>query len=179
VDTAVSRLSVAGSVACRICQLNGDETEEELERTLCHCKGSLQFAHKSCVDRWIQTQRSTSCEICKGQLTNSEEIAARLEAEQNNGTIMDRVTNRVLMNMGMTNAHLTSDEIQQIRHLIAHRIQISFLNVSVCLLTIAIVITCYVVVMTSHLAFGLPLLCVLVLITVACKERLNHLEMQQ
>jgi len=164
------------SVACRICQLNEEETDEELERTLCHCKGSLQFAHKSCVQKWIQTQRSTSCEICKGQLVDAENDDEN-RGINHDGTMLDRVTNRVLLNLGLADDQLTREELQQIRRLVGRQFQRTILNAVVCVLTVSIVITCYVIVMTSHLDIGLPLLCGLVLVTVAVKERLNQLDM--
>jgi len=164
------------SAACRICQLNEDEADEELERTPCHCKGSLQFAHKTCVQKWIQTQRSTSCEICKGTLIDGE-TETNLENATTNGTsLMDRVTNRVLINLGVTDNQLTQAEMEEIRRQVGRHIQRTILNAAVCVLTVSIVVTCYVIVMTTHIEIGLPVLCALVLVTIACKEKLARLE---
>lgn len=165
------------SVACRICQLNDEETEEELERTPCHCKGSLQFAHKSCVRKWISTQRSTTCEICKGQLIDANAASEVQTDEQITPNMMDRLTNRLLMNLGVTTNQLAGDEIEEIRRQVARHVIRTILNAAVCFLTVSIVMTCYVIVMTSHIEVGLPVLCALVLFTIAAKEKLTHLEM--
>ena len=55
-----------GSIrTCRIC---GDEESrtDELVRP-CDCKGSMAFAHRGCVQRWINTAKersSAACEVC-------------------------------------------------------------------------------------------------------------------
>jgi len=169
-------LSAVSSVHCRICQLNENETDETLIETTCHCKGSLKLAHQSCVDTWMKTKRSTSCEICKGQLGDiipdtEEEEEEEVEPE----SWLDRVTNRVLINMGVTEAQLTPQELNQIRRLVGRQMQKSVLSVIVCVLTVCIVVTCYVVVVTSYLTVGLPLLAVFVFLTLLTKEKLDQL----
>ncbi|KAJ4731438.1 RING/FYVE/PHD zinc finger superfamily protein [Rhynchospora pubera] len=54
---------LASTRQCRICH------EEELEcstsmESPCACSGSLQFAHRECVQRWCDEKGSTVCEIC-------------------------------------------------------------------------------------------------------------------
>jgi hypothetical protein len=50
--------------ACRICW----EEEQPLLRP-CGCKGSMAWAHASCVDDWRWVRRSNTCELCRRQYT--------------------------------------------------------------------------------------------------------------
>lgn len=51
-------------VECRICQ---DEDEDSNMETPCSCCGSLQYAHRRCVQRWCNEKGNTTCEICHQQ----------------------------------------------------------------------------------------------------------------
>ncbi|XP_024977619.1 uncharacterized protein LOC112515176 [Cynara cardunculus var. scolymus] len=47
---------------CRICH------EEDFVKNLeapCACNGSLELAHRACIQKWSNEKRSTVCEICK------------------------------------------------------------------------------------------------------------------
>ncbi|CAA6658761.1 unnamed protein product [Spirodela intermedia] len=49
------------AVECRICQ------EEDIIKNLdspCACCGSLKYAHKTCLQRWINEKGDLTCEIC-------------------------------------------------------------------------------------------------------------------
>lgn len=48
---------------CRICFSN---TEEQLFRP-CNCKGTMSFSHRTCLSRWIKSNRSRKCNICLSQ----------------------------------------------------------------------------------------------------------------
>ncbi|KAK8605420.1 hypothetical protein V6N13_102201 [Hibiscus sabdariffa] len=48
-------------VECRICQ---DEDEDSNMETPCSCCGSLEYAHRRCVQRWCNEKGNTTCEIC-------------------------------------------------------------------------------------------------------------------
>ncbi|XP_030755488.1 E3 ubiquitin-protein ligase MARCH3-like [Sitophilus oryzae] len=54
------KLSVA-SVHCRICYDN--EKPEELIAP-CHCKGTVAFVHRSCLETWLSESGTTICELC-------------------------------------------------------------------------------------------------------------------
>ncbi|XP_076252903.1 E3 ubiquitin-protein ligase MARCHF3-like [Rhynchophorus ferrugineus] len=54
------KLSVA-SVHCRICYDN--EKPEELIAP-CHCKGTVAFVHRSCLETWLGESGTTTCELC-------------------------------------------------------------------------------------------------------------------
>jgi len=123
----------------------------------------------------MKTKRSTSCEICKGQLGDIIPDTEEEEEEVEPESWLDRVTNRVLINMGVTEAQLTPQELNQIRRLVGRQMQKSVLSVIVCVLTVCIVVTCYVVVVTSYLTVGLPLLAVFVFLTLLTKEKLDQL----
>ncbi|CAM0954050.1 unnamed protein product [Alopecurus aequalis] len=53
-------------VECRICQ---DEDDETCMEAPCSCKGSLKYAHRTCVQRWCDEKGDTICEICLQQFT--------------------------------------------------------------------------------------------------------------
>ncbi|XP_066253400.1 E3 ubiquitin-protein ligase MARCHF3-like [Euwallacea similis] len=59
-NTLVRKLSVA-SVHCRICYDN--EKPEELIAP-CHCKGTVAFVHRSCLENWLGESGTSSCELC-------------------------------------------------------------------------------------------------------------------
>ncbi|XP_050304487.1 E3 ubiquitin-protein ligase MARCHF3-like [Anthonomus grandis grandis] len=56
----VHKLSVA-SVHCRICYDN--EKEEDLIAP-CHCKGTVAFVHRSCLETWLGESGTSICELC-------------------------------------------------------------------------------------------------------------------
>ena len=49
-------------VQCRICH---DEDEDLNMDTPCSCSGTLQYAHRICVQRWCNEKGDTTCEICQ------------------------------------------------------------------------------------------------------------------
>ncbi|XP_058753763.1 uncharacterized protein LOC131626946 [Vicia villosa] len=51
-------------VQCRICH---DEDLELNMDTPCSCSGTLQYAHRICVQRWCNEKGDTTCEICQQQ----------------------------------------------------------------------------------------------------------------
>ncbi|KAL5056732.1 hypothetical protein RYX36_028336 [Vicia faba] len=51
-------------VQCRICH---DEDEDLNMDTPCSCSGTLQYAHRICVQRWCNEKGDTTCEICQQQ----------------------------------------------------------------------------------------------------------------
>lgn len=59
---------------CRICLLAEDD--DSLVQP-CLCKGSLQWAHVSCLQSWVHERRQLMCEICKS--TYKEEYLPTLE----------------------------------------------------------------------------------------------------
>merc|ERR1711990_871978 len=55
---------------CRICHSNsginsrdGSSTDTALI-TPCRCKGTLQLVHRNCLERWVRTADTKSCELC-------------------------------------------------------------------------------------------------------------------
>uniref|UniRef100_A0A1B6KBJ9 Uncharacterized protein n=1 Tax=Graphocephala atropunctata TaxID=36148 RepID=A0A1B6KBJ9_9HEMI len=47
---------------CRIC-LNYDDAKE-LVAAPCNCRGSMSHLHVECLEQWLNTSLSTSCDIC-------------------------------------------------------------------------------------------------------------------
>lgn len=53
----------SGRDICRICHC-----EAELEMPLispCYCAGSLRYVHQACLQQWIKSSDTRSCELCK------------------------------------------------------------------------------------------------------------------
>ncbi|ELU01324.1 hypothetical protein CAPTEDRAFT_55512, partial [Capitella teleta] len=55
---------------CRICH-EGEEREVLLSP--CRCAGSMGLVHRSCIERWLSTKHSATCEICNFKFCVSEE----------------------------------------------------------------------------------------------------------
>ncbi|XP_044269524.1 E3 ubiquitin-protein ligase MARCHF3-like [Tribolium madens] len=49
------------SVLCRICY---DNDKDEALIAPCHCKGTVAFVHRSCLERWLAESNTTMCELC-------------------------------------------------------------------------------------------------------------------
>ncbi|BFZ02269.1 hypothetical protein BsWGS_05308 [Bradybaena similaris] len=58
VDPSISR---SLSTCCRICQ--EDDTSEELISP-CFCTGSVGHMHFTCLEKWLQANSRTNCELC-------------------------------------------------------------------------------------------------------------------
>ncbi|XP_059609317.1 E3 ubiquitin-protein ligase MARCHF2-like, partial [Phlebotomus argentipes] len=39
----------------------------------CHCKGSLEFVHMQCLEKWLNACGSTICELCRYQYETTSE----------------------------------------------------------------------------------------------------------
>ncbi|KAJ8497723.1 hypothetical protein OPV22_008275 [Ensete ventricosum] len=54
------------AMACRICHLSPDRSEEgsELFQLGCGCKGDLGVAHRHCAEAWFKVKGNRYCEIC-------------------------------------------------------------------------------------------------------------------
>lgn len=61
-DSHVSTLSSSMDI-CRICHCEGD-TDAPLISP-CVCSGSLQWVHQACLQKWIKSADTKSCELCK------------------------------------------------------------------------------------------------------------------
>ena len=57
------RISGADDRECWICK-DGDSESAPLFDGYCHCRGTLGFAHESCMARWVFVQRKTECPSC-------------------------------------------------------------------------------------------------------------------
>ncbi|CAD6197607.1 unnamed protein product [Caenorhabditis auriculariae] len=62
-----------GQAVCRICMCSelsvpylGNSVGEPLISP-CNCKGTMGLYHRSCLEHWLSTSRTTRCEICKFQ----------------------------------------------------------------------------------------------------------------
>ncbi|KAM0904494.1 hypothetical protein ACQ4PT_017959 [Festuca glaucescens] len=62
-------------VECRICQ---DEDDETCMEAPCSCKGSLKYAHRTCVQRWCDEKGDTICEICLQQFAPNYTAPSKL-----------------------------------------------------------------------------------------------------
>ena len=50
---------------CRICFEGEEEKGETLRSNLCGCSGTMALIHKSCLDKWIDSSKILTCEICR------------------------------------------------------------------------------------------------------------------
>ncbi|XP_037790256.1 E3 ubiquitin-protein ligase MARCHF8-like [Penaeus monodon] len=48
---------------CRICHCEGDADSPLIAP--CYCAGSLRYVHQSCLQQWIKSSDTKSCELCK------------------------------------------------------------------------------------------------------------------
>jgi E3 ubiquitin-protein ligase MARCH1/8 len=48
---------------CRICHCDG--TPELPVITPCHCAGTLRYVHQACLQHWIKSSQTKSCEVCR------------------------------------------------------------------------------------------------------------------
>merc|ERR1712227_37825 len=51
---------------CRICHSNSgiDQDKPGDLITPCKCKGTLELVHRNCLDKWLRTADTKSCELC-------------------------------------------------------------------------------------------------------------------
>jgi E3 ubiquitin-protein ligase MARCH1/8 len=61
---SISCVSVAssGMPICRICHCESEPDQPLISP--CHCSGSLQFVHQSCLQKWIKSSDTKKCELC-------------------------------------------------------------------------------------------------------------------
>ena len=63
-NTKINPLYYKEKDICRICL----ESEGEM-LNICHCKGSIKFVHKECIELWINTTNNiearTKCQLCQ------------------------------------------------------------------------------------------------------------------
>ncbi|CAD5216441.1 unnamed protein product [Bursaphelenchus xylophilus] len=60
-------LNTSGPAVCRICHssdVSGPVPGEPLYSP-CRCKGGMGLFHRYCLEKWLETSKTTSCEICK------------------------------------------------------------------------------------------------------------------
>ncbi|XP_045615787.1 E3 ubiquitin-protein ligase MARCHF4 isoform X3 [Procambarus clarkii] len=48
---------------CRICHCEGEQDSPLIAP--CYCSGSLRYVHQSCLQQWIKSSDTKSCELCK------------------------------------------------------------------------------------------------------------------
>lgn len=58
-------LQTALSMDTPVCRICLEEDDPSALETPCHCSGTQRWAHRRCLQRWIDEKHSTSCEICK------------------------------------------------------------------------------------------------------------------
>ncbi|WOL10281.1 hypothetical protein Cni_G19036 [Canna indica] len=56
-------LAANSSCLCRICHEEEEESSTDMESP-CACSGTIEFAHRECIQRWCDEKGSTVCEIC-------------------------------------------------------------------------------------------------------------------
>ncbi|EHA8588731.1 E3 ubiquitin-protein ligase MARCH8-like [Cocos nucifera] len=66
-----------GVVQCKICHDEGLESEME---TPCGCDGTIRFAHRKCVQTWIDLKGDIICEICHQEYRPDYSVLPESEA---------------------------------------------------------------------------------------------------
>ena len=61
-QSSVSVISSNNDI-CRICHCEGDDELPLV--TPCLCLGSLQHVHQACLQQWIKSSNTKSCEMCR------------------------------------------------------------------------------------------------------------------
>ncbi|XP_017779369.1 PREDICTED: E3 ubiquitin-protein ligase MARCH8-like [Nicrophorus vespilloides] len=69
----LNALNLSGD-SCRICHCEGDVNALI---SPCKCTGSLKFVHTACLQQWLTTSKSRSCELCKFRFPHLKSQAIR------------------------------------------------------------------------------------------------------
>nr|XP_002733112.1 PREDICTED: E3 ubiquitin-protein ligase MARCH8-like [Saccoglossus kowalevskii] len=77
-----SAVSVVSSNAdiCRICHCEGDNEFPLI--TPCLCAGSLKYVHQQCLQHWIKSSDTKTCELCKFELFMESKLKPIAKWEQ-------------------------------------------------------------------------------------------------
>ena len=86
-DTEDTRQSTTRS--CRICF---DDENPDTFVEPCHCKGSMQFVHIKCLEKWISTSGIKICTICKYKYQRKVNYTPSLLKHFDNETAKHRAT---------------------------------------------------------------------------------------
>ncbi|XP_023226176.1 E3 ubiquitin-protein ligase MARCH3-like isoform X1 [Centruroides sculpturatus] len=62
--TGTINISRSDEPKCRICYYN---SQKEKLISPCQCKGSIGLIHRTCLQKWLETRDTNSCELCKGE----------------------------------------------------------------------------------------------------------------
>jgi len=60
---SLSSLASAFTDACRICHCESELTAPLISP--CSCSGTLKYVHQACLQQWIKSANTKSCELCK------------------------------------------------------------------------------------------------------------------
>ncbi|XP_014678827.1 PREDICTED: E3 ubiquitin-protein ligase MARCH8-like, partial [Priapulus caudatus] len=60
---SIASISTGGVDICRICHCEGDAELPLIGP--CHCAGTLRWVHQACLQQWIKSSDTRSCELCK------------------------------------------------------------------------------------------------------------------
>lgn len=67
-STISSKDTSSNGPVCRICHsssgLNKDSKDSKDLITPCKCKGTLKLVHRNCLEKWVRTADTKSCELC-------------------------------------------------------------------------------------------------------------------
>ena len=57
---------------CKICHCGAEASNAFIKP--CLCSGSLKFVHQQCLQHWIKSSDTKSCELCKHPFTMSSKV---------------------------------------------------------------------------------------------------------
>lgn len=62
-SSSQTSLSSNKSLMCRICHC--EEVQEHYLISPCYCTGTLKYVHQACLQQWLKSNGTKSCELCK------------------------------------------------------------------------------------------------------------------
>ena len=74
-DQCESRMSLTSSASMDVCRICHCEGEPDLPLiSPCICSGSLKYVHQHCLQQWIKSADTKSCELCKFEFIMNTKI---------------------------------------------------------------------------------------------------------
>ena len=80
---------------CRICHCEGDDDMPLIHP--CLCLGSLQFVHQACIQQWIKSSNTKSCELCRFEFVMQSKLKPFGKVCMNSPSLLDVLSLNVVL----------------------------------------------------------------------------------